>query len=346
MQDEEYFRRLNAALRSSDDPGVGPIVARAREVAVTEATAILETLITRSILERAVDHLSVLESDATGAPGPESGEAPEWVWYAYGIQRADANAPATVAGVLGATVDCVEVEGLRGLVSRVRAAHFGQPELIDHLDDLEWVGTNAHAHEAVLGAALAVGPVLPLRFGTVFSDREAVVDVVRRHAGELHAEMDRMTGHREWGAKVLVDLDACDRWITEHTPGLGDAAKEQGTPEGRAYLARRQAQRGTRNERHRLLLEISSEIHARLSDLAVDSSTDPPQERQLSGHEGEMILNGAYLVDDSMIERFQRAAAELTERHADAGVVVQVTGPWPPHHFISLPPLGDLGDTA
>jgi hypothetical protein len=364
MQDDEYLRRLSEALRSSDDPGVEPIVARAREAAVREATAILEALMTRSILERAVDHLAV-GPDAAGSDAPparsaetleseeseesdEPGEVPERLWYVYGIQPADADPPTAATGIVGAAVDCVETEGLRALVSRVRSADFGQPELIDKLDDLEWVGDNAQAHEAVLGAALTAGPVLPLRFATVFGDRDAVVDVMRRHAGDLHAEIERINGLREWGAKVLVDLDACDRWITARTPGLGGASREHGAGhgDGRAYLARRQAQRGTRDERHRLLLEISSEIHALLSELAVESTTDPPQQRQLSGHEGEMILNGAYLLDDDGGERFLAAARDLTERHADKGMAVQVTGPWPPHHFISLPPLGELGEPA
>lgn len=346
MQDEEFLHRLSATLRTGDDPGVEPIVARAREAAVREATAILEALMTRSILERAVDHLAVGDAGESAAPGTEPDEPPEWIWYVYGIQGADADPPAAVDGIVGAAVDGVEADGLRALVSRVRSADFRQPELVEHLDDLEWVGTNAHAHEAVLGAALVAGPVLPLRFGTVFRDREAVVDMLRDHAGELHEEVDSVAGRREWGAKVLVDLDACDRWIMENTAGVAAGADEEDGTGGRAYLARRQSQRGTRDERHRLLLEISSEVHDRLSDRAVDATTDPPQQRQLSGHEGEMILNGAYLVDDDGVERFQKAAAKLSGKHADKGIAVQITGPWPAHHFISLPALGDPGETA
>jgi hypothetical protein len=346
MQDEELLRRLRKLLTSTAEPSVEPIVARAREAAVDEATSILEALITRSILERAVDHLSAREPHEPPAPRTEAGGEPQWLWYVYGIQRGDADPPPEVAGVAGAAVDCIDTEDLRALVSEVPGAEFAQDALVEHFDDLEWVGTNAQAHEAVLAAALAAGPVLPLRFGTVFRDHEAVMAVLRRHRDELLAEVERMTGRREWGAKVVVDLDACDRWIIEHTPGLEQPPTDDSAPDGRAYLARRQAQRGMRDERHRLLLEISQEVHDRLTELSVDSSTDPPQQRELSGHEGEMILNGAYLVDDTGVEAFEQAGDELTGRHADKGVVVQITGPWPPHHFISLPALGDLEEPA
>ena len=55
------------------------------------------------------------------------------------------------------------------------------------------------------------------------------------------------------------------------TPGVYGAGEERGAPEGRAYLARRKSQRGTRDERHRMLLDVSREVHARLSDCAVDA---------------------------------------------------------------------------
>lgn len=394
MQDEGFLRRLSEALRTSEDPGVESVVEHAREAAVTEATAILEALLTRLILERAVDRLSAsgepsssddestepqasqadsrasptshdesAEPPVAGvesrqpapthvsgevlAPRAEPGDEPSWVWYVYGIERADADPPTDVTGIVGSAVEGVEVDGLRAVVSKVPSADFEQPALAEHFDDLEWVGSNAQAHEAVLGAALARGAVLPLRFGTVFRDHDAVVDVLRRHADDLLSEVDRMSGRREWGAKVVVDLDACDRWIAERSPSFRESTEaptDRAAQGGRAYLSRRQAQRSRRDERHGLLLEVAGEIHERLSEHAVDAGTSPPQQRELSGYEGEMILNGAYLVDDTATAAFHEAAGKLTERHADKGVVVQITGPWPPHHFISLPPLDDLAE--
>jgi Gas vesicle synthesis protein GvpL/GvpF len=344
---EDVVRRLTGVLRSSSDPGIELILARARESAVSEATAIIERLITRSILERAADHLAASHpDDATASSERARGRAPPWAWYVYGIQPAAADLPAGVAGVVGSEVDGVEAAGLRAIVSQVRDDEFGGEAQRDKLDDLEWVGANARAHEAVLVAALGAGPVLPLRFGTAFHSRQAVVDVLRRHADELHAEAERMTGRSEWGTKALIELDACDRWIAQHLPGIGEAAGQPPPTGGRTYLARKQAERGVRDERRRVLLDLATEIHERLSDFAVDACTDRPQQPELSGHEGEMILNGAYLLDDASIEPFHEAARELAERHADKGLTVKTTGPWPPHHFISLPPIDDVGETA
>jgi hypothetical protein len=347
MRDDDVLQRLSAALRGSPDPGIEPLLARARASAAAEATSILEALMVRSILERAADHLS------RGTPGaPPSSDEPEpdrthpRACYVYGIQRSEDDPPAGIAGVVGAPVDGVEAAGLRAIVSTVRGDEFGEQALREKLEDLQWVGENAQAHEAVLSAMLAHGPVLPLRFATVFHDQGAVAEVLMRHADDLRAEADTMVGRTEWGAKVLVDTGTCDRWIEEHIPGVVGAPTDEHAPDGRSYLVRKKAERGARDERRHLLLGLAGEVHEALSDLAVDSCTDPPQQPELSGHQGAMILNGAYLLEGAAVDPFLDAAGELSERHAAKGISVETTGPWPPYHFISLPPIGDLGEAG
>ena len=57
--------------------------------------------------------------------------------------------------------------------------------------------------------------------------------------------------------------------------------------------------------------------------------------RELSGHEGEMLLNGAYLVAAAKVERLRELVQQLGERHHDLDVRIELTGPWPPYNFVS-----------
>ena len=69
----------------------------------------------------------------------------------------------------------------------------------------------------------------------------------------------------------------------------------------------------------------------------------PPQNRELSGHEGEMLLNAAYLVEAQRVADLRERAAELAERHAAVGARIELTGPWPPYNFV---PDGEPGVAA
>jgi hypothetical protein len=48
-----------------------------------------------------------------------------------------------------------------------------------------------------------------------------------------------------------------------------------------------------------------------------------------------MVLNAAYLVPAGD-EALAGAVAELAARHGARGLVLEVTGPWPPHNFVDL----------
>ena len=48
-----------------------------------------------------------------------------------------------------------------------------------------------------------------------------------------------------------------------------------------------------------------------------------------------MTLNAAYLVPAAGAEAFRATFDELERRHADDGIALELTGPWPPHHFVA-----------
>src|SRR4029079_7441751 len=87
--------------------------------------------------------------------------------------------------------------------------------------------------------------------------------------------------------------------------------------------------------------ELAVRIHRRLAGCAREATVNAPQPRELSGHAGEMILNGAYLVErgreDDMREAVSELAAELDER----GVELVLTGPWPAFSFVGRGPEDD-----
>ena len=56
---------------------------------------------------------------------------------------------------------------------QIRREEFAGPEAELNLQQLSWVGPRALRHEAVIEEVMASSPVLPARFGTLFSSAEA-----------------------------------------------------------------------------------------------------------------------------------------------------------------------------
>jgi hypothetical protein len=245
----------------------------------------------------------------------------ELLWT-YGVVATGAALPADLVGVAGGTVAPVAAEGLTALTTAVPRAAFDVEPLRDHLNDLPWLERIAREHEAVLEEVLGATTVVPLRLCTIFEDAAGVQRMLEREHDAFLEALGRLEGRQEWGVKVLLDRD-------RSAPASDEAAQEDGL----AYLARRRQQLAAREEARGVTAQLVDQVDGALRVVAVDAVRLPAQNRELSGHSGDMVLNAAYLVCDPAE---LRACAELLQQRYEAqGVRIELTGPWPPYNFVS-----------
>jgi hypothetical protein len=245
----------------------------------------------------------------------------ELLWT-YGVVATGATLPADLVGVAGGTVAPVAAEGLTALTTAVPRADFDVEPLRDHLNDLPWLERIAREHEAVLEEVLGATTVVPLRQCTNFDDAAGVQRMLEREHDAFLEALGRLEGRQEWGVKVLLDRD-------RSAPASDEATQEDGL----AYLARRRQQLAAREEARGVTAQLVDQVDGALRVVAVDAVRLPAQNRELSGHSGDMVLNAAYLVCDPAE---LRACAELLQQRYEAqGVRIELTGPWPPYNFVS-----------
>ena len=242
--------------------------------------------------------------------------------YVLGVTR---EAPAALADLPrllpDRSLEAVVTPGLCALACTVPA------DLVDeHLaDDLVRLGGLAAAHDRVLRALTGRTAVVPARLGSIYPSRRAVAEMLGRHRQALSATLDRLAGCSEWGVKIL----AADR---PPAPGLGrPAAGEDGS--GTAYLRRKRAEGRLRAAGRQAMAALVGQLHGDMAAVAQVAVTRPPQAPQLSGSRQPMLLNAAYLVDQADQARFTALVGDLAERHEAAGLLVELTGPWPPYSF-------------
>jgi hypothetical protein len=218
----------------------------------------------------------------------------------------------------------------------VPMSEFGRDALTRNLNDLEWLEQVARRHEAVLEEALGAATIVPLRLCTIYKDAEGVRRMLEEERPQLEAALERLEGREEWGVKLLADSGALLAAARTRSAEADELERRlEGSTEGEAYMLRRRLERRLREEADALGAELAEDVHARLQDWADAAVLNAPQNRELSGHEGEMLLNGAYLVAGTKVERLRELVQQLAERHRDLGVRIELTGPWPPYNFVS-----------
>jgi len=248
----------------------------------------------------------------------------EALFWAYGIVPAPQGAPAAGMGVGGTPVAALPHGDIAALVSRVPAAGFARGELERRLEDLDTLDVLARAHDGVLEAALEDGDVVPFAMCTMFETPAAILAMLGAEADRLSRALERVRGMAEWGVKGYAE---------PAEPAMSAAGASSGTE----YLTRLRAQQERVAAGDRALESAVAEAHAELTLLAADAVLERPQDRRLSGRDAEMLFNASYLVPRDGTVAFASLVQALSDRHASRGLEFELTGPWPPYHFVTEP---------
>jgi hypothetical protein len=175
----------------------------------------------------------------------------------------------------------------------------------------------------VLDAVRQQTTVIPMRMCTVYRTDGGVREMLRREAEALQEALDHLRGKAEWGVKVFADLAPA-----------GEGSPPEGETSGTAYLERKRTERDRRERFLELIEQATTRIHERLAAVASDALLIPPQRPEASGHTGEMVQNGVYLVADDEVDRFAEEVRVLQAELAPEGLELEPTGPWPAYNFV------------
>lgn len=337
----EDLRRLRETLAGLVADDVPELLAEARSEARTRVRSVLVEAMAEAMLEqarrqagtaRAVPDPARPPAPRPPAPRPTRPPAPvqpadqSLGYYVYGVLGADVVVPAALPGVDPAhPATALPAGNLAALVSRVPLAEFNEERLREHLADIAWVETMARRHEEVLEAAAAAGTVIPMRLCSIYRDAGGVRAMLEREAEPMQAALRLLEARSEWGVKVF-SVGVPDR----PDAGRGQAA----TGSGAAYLEERGRAHRDREAAAVERARAAESIHGRLATLATRALILPLQRPEVSGREGEMLFNGAYLVDDGSLTSFHAAVSALQNEFGSTGIELVATGPWPPYNFV------------
>lgn len=337
----EAIEHLTDAVQELGRQDVAEVLAEARTEARTRVRSMLADALTESMLAQALEQLPPASGGAVERPQPQREFAPgaaaggdgdpdpdtEPAWYVYGVVRAhEAPAAGELADARRSLTAVTEGE-LTAMVSPVPAAEFAENELRAHLNDMDWVETVARDHERVLDAICTRTTVIPMRLCTVYETEGGVREMLLRESESLLQALDHLDGKAEWGVKVFFERPRESRVATREP-----ASGERGS--GAAYMDDRRRQRDRARQLDEQVESVVATIHEKLDSLSEESTLNQPQRPEVSSHGGEMVLNGAYLVERENESPFHEEIRTLQSRFAENGLELVLTGPWPAYNFL------------
>jgi hypothetical protein len=231
--------------------------------------------------------------------------------------------------------------GLWLIVSSVAAREYDEAALARGLQNLEWVGRRAMAHESVVERFLTAPAVLPMQLFTLFSSDERAFEHVARDRARIDRIVTRIERQLEWGLRLAFDEKAARTAVDAGREGARGRARDAS---GVSYLARK-----------RDLLKVSrvqlseariaaDRLYEAMSHEATRASRRTATEQGMPG--SRLLLDAAFLVPKTRSTAFRAAVRRNTRHLAAAGLVVSLTGPWPAYNFIDADGSGRTNTTA
>ena len=214
-------------------------------------------------------------------------------------------------------------DGVWLVASSVPAREYGEAPLLRGLQNLDWVGRRAMEHEAVVEHFLPAPAVLPMQLFTLFTSDERAVSHVTRDRKRIARILARIGRHVEWGLRLT--------WDEKGARELVERAHDRPVS-GAGFLARKRDLLDVNRAQLTEARAAAGRLYRAMAREATDARRRTATEQAAPG--SRLLLDAAFLVPTRKAGAFRAALRRNTKALGHSGVVVSLTGPWPPYNFI------------
>lgn len=257
--------------------------------------------------------------------------------YLFCLARGGLVPPIEGTGINGTEMlEAKDISNVTAVVCEVPAHEFSGSSAEAKLQDLAWVGPRAVRHEQVIEEVMSHSPVLPARFGSLFSSMEALERVVNSNLATIRGFLDSVANGEEWAVKAcLSKAEALKAMVADKICEVSDTLSSLNP--GMRYFKERQIHAEAEKELAGWVREACKAV----SDELISCSTGCRQRKIVGLGSGEgdkqTVLNWAFLVDRSFVPDFLNRVEQTNARCNIRGLFFECSGPWPPYSF--TPPL-------
>ncbi len=265
--------------------------------------------------------------------------------YVFGVTRATAPMSAGPGLSAGSTLARLVQADLAAVTCCVDLDEWTGPEAEARLRDLSWLGPRAVRHEAVIELAMAGGPVLPLRFGSLFSSAASVLTWLAAGATVINAFLDESEQLEEWSLKGWLDVPRAE------AARLAADPRYQALPASRGarYLLEQKLRHDIAKSVRSWARGVEQRILTELRELLARTRTLRALSGEVSGRTDEVMFHQALLVPKQRRQELDDRLTLLATELSAQGLALELTGPWPQYSFVpNLTPTaaGNPDDSA
>jgi hypothetical protein len=262
--------------------------------------------------------------------------------YVYGVRPSQNDTWDISGAIQDSAVFAIPYRDIEAVVSEIDLDQISLTEINSKAkDDSQWIIQEATKHQLVLERALeeTSGGLIPMHFGTIYKSKNNMKRMLKKRYEEFLSLLKHLTAKQEWAVKVYVDEESYTQRLKESPELSIQSQKVTKSVPGVDYFAGLEFQEQLQATREKQLNQESDRFFEILSGWATEARKTRPLDKEfvkLVGTEeqsGSMILNSAYLIDESQKSIFLQTLSDLRQQYPS--FQFQDSGPWPAYNFVS-----------
>lgn len=220
--------------------------------------------------------------------------------------------------------------GVAAVFTSVADEAFSQEVIDQRANDLEWLGAIGYRHQSVIADLMKQTAIVPLRAFTLFSTADALRAYLAENADMLRNVLARLRDKQEWTLRIEFDAERWNDALVHRVASLRELKQQiESAAAGKAFLLRKKLDDERKKASKEAERNVVAEIERTVIERLAGSETLAESRERRDGAFPQINV----LINRDEESRLQELHNELLQRYEGEGVVVALTGPWPPYTF-------------
>lgn len=219
----------------------------------------------------------------------------------------------------------------------VQADEYSEENQKKNFSNFSWIEAQVRNHIEVISLIMKNNTVIPCKFGTIFKSEASLKEFLCSYSLALLENLDFVEGKEEWAVKVFSNPEFVSEKVSMDSEAIRSLEQQiKVSSPGKSFLLKKRRTDLIEQEVERFCNNHAQECFDILKSNCELHEINKLLPKNLSGNEGEMILNASFFIKKQMVNRFVNAAHSLKKDYLSMGFELEFTGPWPPFSFISI----------
>lgn len=239
---------------------------------------------------------------------------------------------------LGKEMSFLNLGSVQVLIDRVNPEIYNEATLSIKLQDLDWLAEKAQIHHHVIDSLFQEVSILPFKFGTIYQSLQSLTQALAPKVPEFYKTLIEMKDCQEWALRIYQMAPSCPETVTSHPDWQALEKSLMNASRGKAFLLQKKKANLQKKLYQDYQISQNDLLGNQLRSWCKAVIPGSLGQAQPSAERAACVGHWILLVQENGQTNIWKELKAQEKKLQNKGLSwhFEVSGPWPPYHFIPM----------